>query len=63
MSHLPLLGEDAVVQQYRLFDPIGGTQNLLTILLGICLNPPDLGTVHPPLNFCIIHLWEGLVNV
>ena len=31
----------------------------VTTLLSIHLNPPDLGAMHPPLNFHVIHLKNG----
>ena len=58
MSCLPLPGEDMIVFHYCLFNPVSGQQDLLVTLLSVCLDPPDLGTLHPPLHFGIIHLKE-----
>ena len=60
MSQLPLLGEDLIVCQNGLFNLVGGTQNLLLILLSIHLDPSDLGTIGSPLLFGTIRLWERI---
>ena len=60
---LPLLGKDPIVLQDSLLNLVGGNQDLLTALLGVCFNSPDLSAVSSPLPLSIVHLWEkGLVN-
>ena len=60
---LPPPGEDPIVLQDSLLNLVGGNQDLLTALLGVCFNSPDLSAVSSPLLLSIIHLWEkGLVN-
>ena len=60
MGRLPLLSEDLVVLQNCLLNLVGGRQDFLSVLLGVCLNPPDLSAMGPPLNFCVINLWERI---
>ena len=58
MHHLPLLGKDDVVLLDGVLDHVGGGQHLLSVLLGICLNPMDLGSMGSPFHLCIVHLQE-----
>ena len=58
MGHLPLLGEDHAVLQDHVLNLIGGRQHLLVVLLGICLNPINLGSMSSPLMFSIVDLEE-----
>ena len=56
MCCLPLLGANHVVLLDHVLDPIGRGQDLLTVLLGICLDTTDLGSMSSPFCFSIIHL-------
>ena len=56
MHCLPLLSENHVVPLNCVLDPVGSGQYLLPILLGIRLNPTDLGPMGSPLPFSIVHL-------
>ena len=47
-----------IVFHYCLFNPVSGQQDLSATLLSVRLDPPDLGTLCPPLHFGIIHLKE-----
>ena len=58
VRRLPLLGKDHVVLLYGVLDDIGRSQYLLSVLLGIHLNPMDLGSVGSPFHLCIVHLQE-----
>ena len=62
MCCLPLLGEDYIVLLDSILDDISGGQHLLSILLGICLDPSDLGSVGSPLHLGIVHLQEIRVS-
>ena len=54
--------EDNVVLLNCILDPVGSGQDLLAVLLGIYLNPTDLGSMGPPLPFSTIHLKEKSVS-
>ena len=56
MCCLPLLGANHVVLLDHVLDPIGRGQDLLMVLLGICLDTTDLGSMSSPFCFSIIHL-------
>ena len=56
MGCLPLLNEDHIVLLNRILNPIGSGQDFLTILLGIRLDPMDLGSMGSPLLLSIVHL-------
>ena len=58
VCRLPLLGEDHIVLFNHVLDPVGSSQDLLTVLLSIRLNLTDLGPVGPLLPFSIVHLKE-----
>ena len=58
MHCLPLLGKDDVILLNGVLDHIGSGQHLLSMLLSVCLNPTDLGSVGSPLHLCIIYLKE-----
>ena len=58
MGCLPLLGEDHIVLQDCILNLIGGQQHLLVVLLGIHLDPTNLGSMSSPLMFSIVNLEE-----
>ena len=58
MHCLPLLGEDYVVLLDGVLNDVGCGQHLLSVLLGIRLDPLDLGSMGSPLHLSIIHLQE-----
>ena len=58
VGRLPLFGEDMVVLHHCLFNLVGCSQDLLSVLLCICFNLPNLSAMGIPLPLCIIHLEE-----
>ena len=58
MRRLPLLGEDDIVFLNGVLDHVGCCQHLLLVLLGICFNLMDLGSVGSPFHLCVVHLQE-----
>ena len=56
IGQLPLVGEDTIVLHHHLLDLIGHGQDLLTILLNIHFNLPDLYTMGPLLLLHVVHL-------
>ena len=56
VHHLPLLSKDDVILLNHVLNNIGCGQDLLAILLSICLNPMDLGPMGSLLLFSIVHL-------
>ena len=56
VCRLPLLREDHVVLLDGILDPVGSGQDLLAVLLGICLDPTDLGSMGSPFMLSIVHL-------
>ena len=62
MCCLPLLGEDHIVLLYGVLDDVGRSQHLLLVLLGISLDPTDLGSMSSPFHLGIVHLQEMKVS-
>ena len=60
MSCLPLPREDVIVHHNHLFNPVGGRQDLLVVLLSVCLNLTNLGSMSPPLPFRVINLEKNV---
>ena len=56
VCRLPLLTEDHVVLLDGIFDRVGSTQNLLTVLLGVSLDTMNLSRMGSPFHLSIIHL-------
>ena len=62
MGCLPLFGGDHVVLLDGVLNNIGSGKHLLSVLLGVCLDPTDLGSMGSPLYLSIIHLQEIKVS-
>ena len=58
MGCLPLFGGDHVVLLDGVLNNVGSGQHLLSVLLGVHLDPTDLGSMGSPFYLCIIHLQE-----
>ena len=58
VGRLPLFGEDTIVLHHCLFNLVGCSQDLLSVLLGIHFNLPNLSAMGIPLPLRIIHLEE-----
>ena len=59
VSRLPL-PKDAIVHHNHLFNPVGGRQDLLVVLLSVRLDLTNLGSMSPPLPFRVINLEKNV---
>ena len=62
MRRLPFLREDHIILLNCVLDNVGCGQNLLSILLGVHLNPSDLSPMGSPLHLSVVHLQEIRVS-